>query len=92
MLQRAAARAGQTMSCRVIVSSFDAALRVAAAGPGISVIPRQVSLAFTAARAVKVIPADDSRPTRRRIGMRQRYGATSNSCSGLGSRMPPASM
>lgn len=50
MLQRAAARAGHTMSCRVIVSSFDAALRVVAAGRGIRVIPRQVSLAFTGQR------------------------------------------
>lgn len=43
MLQRAAARAGKTLSCRAVVSNFDAALRVVAADLGISVLPRQIA-------------------------------------------------
>lgn len=73
MLQRAAARAGHTMSYRVIVSSFDAALRVVAAGLGISVIPRQVSLAFTSAAAVQVVPLSDAW-ARRRFAICHRRG------------------
>ncbi len=42
MLQRAAGRAGQRINYRVIVTTFDAALRVVAAGLGVSVIPREV--------------------------------------------------
>ncbi|HEU0199582.1 MAG TPA: LysR family transcriptional regulator [Burkholderiaceae bacterium] len=42
VLGRAAARAGGTLNYRVIVSNFDAALRVVAAGLAISVIPRPV--------------------------------------------------
>ena len=42
MLQRAAARCGRSVSWRVVVSNFDAALRVVAANLSISVIPYQV--------------------------------------------------
>ena len=42
MLQRAAASTGRPISYRVIVSNFDAALRVVAANLGISVVPREV--------------------------------------------------
>ena len=43
MLHRAAAQAGRTLSYRVVVSTFDAALRVVRANLGVSVIPREVS-------------------------------------------------
>ena len=43
MLQRAAARSGRTISYRVVVTNFDAALRVVEADLGISVIPRQIA-------------------------------------------------
>ena len=65
MLHRAAARAGRTMSYRVVVSSFDAALRVVAAGLGIGVIQRQVTRGFTMHRGIKVIPLSDAWATRR---------------------------
>lgn len=65
MLHRAAARAGRTPSYRVIVSNFDAALRVVAAGLGISVIPRQIGLAFARTAPVKVIALSDAWAERR---------------------------
>ena len=42
MLQRAAASAGLAVSYRVVVSTFDAALRVVAANLGVSVVPLEV--------------------------------------------------
>lgn len=42
MLHRAAANAGRALAYRVVVSNFDAALRVVRANLGICVIPRQV--------------------------------------------------
>ncbi|MGM9426154.1 LysR family transcriptional regulator [Hydrogenophaga sp. MI9] len=56
MLGRAAARAGRHMSYRVVVSNFDAAFRVVAAGLGISVVPRQVSEIYVSAGQVRIIP------------------------------------
>ena len=46
-------------------SSFDAALRVVAAGLGISVIPLQATRGFTAQRGIKVIPLTDAWAQRR---------------------------
>jgi DNA-binding transcriptional LysR family regulator len=43
LLNRAAAQAGRSLSYRVVVSSFDAALRAVAAGLGVTVIPREVA-------------------------------------------------
>lgn len=65
MLHRAAARAGRTMSYRVVVSSFDAALRVVAAGLGIGVIPRQVTCMFNEGRDIRLIPLTDAWAQRR---------------------------
>ena len=62
MLHRAAARAGRTMSYRVVVSSFDAALRVVAAGLGIGVIPRQVTRGFNEQHGIKVIALTERPP------------------------------
>ena len=56
MLGRAAAKAGRHMSYRVVVSNFDAAFRVVAAGLGISVVPRQVSEIYVSAGQVRIIP------------------------------------
>lgn len=56
MLNRAAAQAGRTLTHRVVVSSFDAALRVVRANLGVSVIPTQVSQSLLAARQVAVVP------------------------------------
>jgi DNA-binding transcriptional LysR family regulator len=65
MLHRAAARAGRTMNYPVVVSSFDAALRVVAAGLGIGVIPRQVSHGFSQQHGIKVIALSDPWAQRR---------------------------
>ena len=60
MLQRAAARAGRTVSYRVVVSNFDAAFRVVAANLGVSVVPVEVGGPFAAFLGVQVIPLTDS--------------------------------
>jgi DNA-binding transcriptional LysR family regulator len=65
MLQRAAANAGGALSYRVIVSSFDAAFRVVAAGLGISVVPVEVAATYQAVFGVKVIPLVDAWAERR---------------------------
>ncbi|MBP0590945.1 LysR family transcriptional regulator [Paraburkholderia sp. LEh10] len=65
MLQRAAAGAGKSVSYRVIVSSFDAAFRVVAAGLGISVVPVEVAETYRPVRGIKVIPLTDAWAQRR---------------------------
>jgi hypothetical protein len=55
MLQRAAAAAGKSVSYRVIVSSFDAAFRVVAAGLGISVVPVEVAETYRPVLGIKFI-------------------------------------
>ncbi|MCL4746662.1 MAG: LysR family transcriptional regulator [Burkholderiaceae bacterium] len=65
MLHQAAARAGRAMSYRVVVSSFDAALRVVAAGLGVAVIPVQVAGNYSARRTVRVIPLSNAWARRR---------------------------
>ncbi|TKC85911.1 LysR family transcriptional regulator [Trinickia terrae] len=65
MLQRAAASAGKTISYRVIVSSFDAAFRVVAAGLGISVLPIEVAETYRRVLNVRVIPLTDAWANRR---------------------------
>lgn len=65
MLHRAAAKSGRALSYRVIVSNFDAALRVVAANLGISVIPFQASLMHGARGEIKVIPLTDAWAKRR---------------------------
>lgn len=66
MLHRAAARAGRTLINRVVVSNFDAALRVVRANLGISVIPMQVSRSWAAAGEIVAIPLLDGWAQRRR--------------------------
>lgn len=56
MLHRAALKAGQTMRYRVVVSNFDAAFRVVAAGLGVSVVPREVSRIYVSAGQVRIVP------------------------------------
>lgn len=60
MLQRAAARAGRTVSYRVIVSNFDAAFRVVAANLGVSVVPAEVARPHAGALGIRVIPLTDA--------------------------------
>src|SRR3990167_3602512 len=64
MRPRAAPRAGGPLTYRVIVSNFEASLRVVAAGLGVSVIPRQV--AMRARRdEVAIVPLADAWAQRR---------------------------
>ena len=60
MLQRAAASAGRTVTYRVVVSGFDAALRVVAANLGVSVVPLEVGRRGAAGADVELIPIDDA--------------------------------
>jgi len=60
MLQRAAASAGRTVAYRVVVSGFDAALRVVAANLGVSVVPLEVARRSGAGADIELIPIDDA--------------------------------
>jgi DNA-binding transcriptional LysR family regulator len=55
MLHRAAAKAGRRVNYRVIVSNFDAAFRVVAAGLGISVVPREVGSVHATAGRIRTV-------------------------------------
>ena len=63
MLQRAAARVGRSISYRVIVSNFDAALRVVAANLGVSVVPLEVGK--RSALDIRMVPIRDAWAERR---------------------------
>jgi len=65
MLQRAAASAGRTVRYRVVVSSFDAALRVVAADLGVSVVPFEVGRRAAASADVSLVPISDAWAERR---------------------------
>jgi DNA-binding transcriptional LysR family regulator len=60
MMQRAAARAGRAVSYRVIVSSFDAALRAVAADLGVSVVPIEVGRRSAVGADVALVPMSDA--------------------------------
>jgi DNA-binding transcriptional LysR family regulator len=65
MLHRAAARAGRAINYRVVVTTFDAALRVVEAELGISVIPRQIAMRGHREGSLKVIALTDAWASRR---------------------------
>jgi DNA-binding transcriptional LysR family regulator len=65
MLRRAAARSHKTLAYRVIVSNFDAALRVVGAGLGVSVVPIKVSELLAQALGIRMVPLADSWARRR---------------------------
>ena len=56
MLQRAAARQGRTLIHRVIVTNFEAALRVVRAGLAVSLVPREVAEIYAGTYGLKIIP------------------------------------
>lgn len=56
MLQREAAQLGRKLVHRVVVSSFEAALRVVRAGLAISVVPFEVADNYTQANGLKIVP------------------------------------
>lgn len=65
MMQRAAASMGRTVTNRVIVANFEAALRVVRAGLAISMVPREVANIYADAYALKVIPVAEPWAQRR---------------------------
>lgn len=65
MLQREAARQGRTLVHRVVVSNFDAALRVVRANLAISVVPVEVASPFAVLYGLAVIPLTDAWAQRR---------------------------
>lgn len=67
MLQRAAARIGRSVNYRVIVSNFEAALRVVRAGLAISLVPREVAELHAGAWGLKLIPMAEPWARRRFI-------------------------
>ncbi len=65
MLQQAAARAGRALVQRMVVSNFDAALRVVRANLAISVVPREVAQPYAGTYGLRVIPLTDPWAQRR---------------------------
>jgi DNA-binding transcriptional LysR family regulator len=67
MLQRAAAQLGRSMVHRVIVTNFEAALRVVRAGLAISLVPREVAQVQAATYGLRIIPLAEPWAERRFI-------------------------
>lgn len=65
LLQRAAALQGKTIVHRVIVSNFEAALRVVRANLAISVVPREVAEPYARTYGLRVLPLTDAWARRR---------------------------
>lgn len=65
LLARAAAVEGKMLAHRVLVSNFDAALRVVRANLAISVVPREVATPFAQTAPVRTVPLSDAWAQRR---------------------------
>jgi DNA-binding transcriptional LysR family regulator len=65
MLQRAAALKGRAIIYRVVVSNFEAALRVVRANLAISVVPREVAEPYARTYGLRVLPLDEPWASRR---------------------------
>ncbi len=65
LLARAAAVEGKMLAHRVLVSNFDAALRVVRANLAISVVPREVAAPFAQTAPVRIVPLSDAWAQRR---------------------------
>ncbi|MFY3385236.1 LysR family transcriptional regulator [Paracidovorax sp. MALMAid1276] len=65
LLARAAAVEGKLLAHRVLVSNFDAALRVVRANLAISVVPREVAQPFADSAPVRIVPLSDTWARRR---------------------------
>lgn len=64
-LQRAAAMAGRTLRCRMVVATFDAALRVVRAGLAVSVLPAELARPYAQAFDLRIVPLTDPWARRR---------------------------
>lgn len=67
MLQREAARLGRQLVQRIVVSNFEAALRVVRAGLAVSLVPREVAELPAASYGLKVVPLAEPWAVRRFI-------------------------
>lgn len=67
MLQREAAALGRNLKQRVIVTSFETALRVVRAGLAVSMVPREVAQLYAQAYGLKIIPLAEPWAERRFI-------------------------
>jgi DNA-binding transcriptional LysR family regulator len=67
LLQRQAAQLGRTVNHRVVVSNFEAALRVVHAGLAISLVPREVAHAQADAMGLRLVPLAEPWAERRFI-------------------------
>jgi DNA-binding transcriptional LysR family regulator len=67
MLHRHAAQLGRTVNHRVVVTNFEAALRVVRAGLAISLVPREVAQAPAASMGLRLIPLAEPWADRRFI-------------------------
>jgi DNA-binding transcriptional LysR family regulator len=65
MLQRVAGKVGKRLVFRAVVSNFDSAFRVVAAGLGVSIVPREVGQIYVANHLVKTVALKDSWAHRR---------------------------
>ena len=65
MLGRAAAAAGRRVQHRVVVTNFEAALRVVRANLAISVVPREAAGAYLEVYGLRCIPLDEPWAQRR---------------------------
>jgi DNA-binding transcriptional LysR family regulator len=65
MLAREAAMAGKPLVYRVLVTNFDAALRVVRAGLAISVVPAEVAQPFADTYRLRLMPLTDAGARRR---------------------------
>ena len=82
LLARAAAVEGKTLAHRVLVSNFDAALRVVSANLAISVVPREVAEPFARTAPVRIVPLSDAW-ARRRFAVCYRSSQTLPPCARL---------
>jgi DNA-binding transcriptional LysR family regulator len=67
MLQREAARLGRRFDYRVVVTNFEAALRVVHAGLAICLVPRQVAETYAQAMQLRIVPLAEPWAKRRFI-------------------------
>lgn len=67
MIHRAAAQIGKPIRQRIVVTNFEAALRVVRAGLAISLVPREVAEIYAQAYGLKIIPLAEPWAQRRFI-------------------------
>lgn len=67
LLRREAARLGMTLAYRIQIASFDSACRIAAAGLGLAVLPREATALYARAAGLVMVPLADAWAVRRLV-------------------------